>query len=165
MLPHLGAGTRVLGDLLIVAALLSEALYSVLGKASLARHPPIFVTAGCVVGSLTVWLPAASVNVAVAGMPHPTPSAWLGVMYLALGGTALAYLGWISALRYVRASAAAPTLFLQPLAGSVLAAAVLGERLAWASVAGGALIVAGIWIVSRDERDAESVIVAAETIA
>lgn len=164
-LPHLGAGTRVLGDLLIVAALLSEALYSVLGKASLARYPAIFITAGCVVGSLVVWIPAAAVNVAVSGLPHPTPAAWLGVLYLAVCGTTLAYLGWISALRHVPASVAAPTLFLQPVAGSILAAVILGERLAWVSLAGGALIVAGIWIVSRDEQEAESVVVATETLA
>lgn len=165
VLPHLGAGTRVVGDLLILAALVSEALYSVLGKSTLSRLPAIAVTAGGIVGSLAVWLPAAGVNLAAQGPPQPTPATWGAVLYLAIAGTVLAYLGWISALGHVRASTAAPTLFLQPLVGSMLAALILGERLGWASVAGGVLIVGGIWMVSRDEAEAESVVVATETLA
>jgi drug/metabolite transporter (DMT)-like permease len=163
-LPSLGGGARVIGDLLIVLALASEAVYSVLGKSEAERSPAIAVTGACVIGSLAVWLPAAAVNLAVKGWPSVSLGSTIGVLYLAIGGTFLAYLGWIAALRYVKATVAAPTLFLQPLVGTLLAVLLLGERLGQATVVGGALIVAGIWIVSIQPEKAADVVIAAEVI-
>lgn len=161
-LPSLGSGTRIIGDLLIVLALASEAVYSVLGKTEAERSPAVVVTGACVVGSLAVWLPAAGVNIALSGLPPMSIGALVGVLYLAIAGTFLAYLGWIVALRSVDATVAAPTLFLQPLVGTFLAVLLLGERVGPATVIGGALIVAGIWIVSTQPEHAADVVIAAE---
>lgn len=163
--PELGSGTRVVGDLLVVAALAFEALYSVLGKSELRRLSALAITAGCVAGSLAVWIPAAAINVVVSGIPSMTPATWLSVLYLAIAGTALAYIGWIAALRFVDAAVAAPTLFLQPLLGTLLAVVLLHERLTWASVGGGLLIVAGIWVVSRPGGEAERLAESVEVLA
>ncbi len=163
--PSTESGTRVLGDLLIVLALASEAVYSVLGKAEAERSPAVVVTGACVIGSLVVWLPAAAANVAVDGFPPVSLGASAGVLYLAVCGTFLAYLGWIVALRHVDATVAAPTLFLQPLVGTLLAVLLLGERFGPATGAGGVLIIAGIWIVSTQPEKARGVVVAAEVSA
>ena len=163
-LPHMGGGTRVAGDLLVVAALVFEALYSVRGKAELQRYPGLVITAVCVLGSLVVWIPATGVDVARHGLPRMTSSAWLGVLYLALAGTVLAYVFWMVGLRYVDAAKAAPLLFLQPLVGTILAVLFLGDRLTWATVVGGVLIVAGIWIITRDEPTADHVMAGAESL-
>jgi drug/metabolite transporter (DMT)-like permease len=165
VVPAFGNGTRVIGDLLVVGALVFEALYSVLGKSALQRLPMLAVTSGCVIGSLAVWVPAAIVNVVVAGTPRMDLVAWLAVLYLAIGGTTLAYVGWFAALRFVDASAAAPTLFLQPFLGTVLAVLLLRERLSWASIAGGLCIVGGIWMVSRIDVQAERMTESAEVLA
>jgi drug/metabolite transporter (DMT)-like permease len=162
VLPRLGGGGRIAGDLLIVLALFFEALYTVLGKAELRRYPALGITAVCVISSLIVWIPAAAANIAVSGMPSMTGRAWIGVFYLAVVATTVAYIGWIAALRYVDAAAAAPTLFLQPLFGTVLAVLILGERVVWATVAGGALIIVGIWIVSRSSDASEPPVLPAE---
>ncbi|GAC1473676.1 MAG: DMT family transporter [Chloroflexota bacterium] len=162
--PRMGGGTRVAGDLLVVGALVFEALYSVRGKAELQRYPGLVITAVCVLGSLLVWTPAAGVDVALHGLPHMTGTAWLGVLYLAIGGTVLAYVLWIVGLGYVDAATAAPVLLLQPLAGTCLAVLLLGDRLTWATIAGGSMIIAGIWIVSRDTAVAEHFVSGAETL-
>lgn len=155
--PGVGGGMRIIGDLLVVLALVFEALYSVLGKAELARNSALFITAACVIGSLAVWIPAAAVNVAAAGLPHITAQAWIGIMYLALAGTVIAYVGWIAALGHVDAAAAAPTLLLQPLLGALLAVWLLGERLSWGTLAGGALIITGIWVARARQESLESI--------
>jgi drug/metabolite transporter (DMT)-like permease len=160
--PALDSGTRVVGDLLVVAALALEAVYSVLGKSETERSPAVVVTGACVIGSLAVWLPAAAVNVAISGLPSPPPDAMIGVLYLAVAGTFLAYLGWIIALRHVDATVAAPTLFLQPLAGTLLAVLLLHDRILPITVVGGVLIIAGIWVVSTKREQAEAVVVSAE---
>jgi drug/metabolite transporter (DMT)-like permease len=163
--PALGTGTRVAGDLLVIAALAFEAVYSVLGKFEAERSPAVVVTGACVIGSLAVWLPAAAVNIAVAGLPAPSLGAVAGVLYLAIAGTFLAYLGWIVALRHIEATVAAPTLFLQPVAGTVLAVVILHDRLVPAMVIGAALIIAGIWLVSRSRGQAEVVALSVEVIS
>jgi len=144
--PHLGGGTRALGDLLVVGSLVFEALYTVLGKRRLARYPGLVILSSSVIGSLVVWIPAAAVEVTRDGAPHLGGGAWAGVLYLAIGGTILPYAGWFAALRYVDAASASVTLFLQPLAGTLLAVLILGERPSWATLAGGLCIVGGVWL-------------------
>lgn len=163
-LPSLDGGRRVAGDLLVVVALVFEAVYSVLGKSETERSPAVVVTGACVIGSLAVWLPAAAANLALAGPPSLDAGAVTGVLYLAIGGTFLAYLGWILALRHVEATVAAPTLFLQPLIGTVLAAMLLHDHIAPIAIAGGVLIVVGIWIVSTRPQQAVGVIVSADVV-
>ena len=57
-----GAG-RVIGDVLIVCSLLIEAVYTVRGKSTLARIPPLLFTSATITGSLLFWLPAGAINV------------------------------------------------------------------------------------------------------
>jgi drug/metabolite transporter (DMT)-like permease len=154
VLPHMGGGTHLWGDLLVVLALISEAAYTVFGKAELDRYPGLLVTAGGIIGSLFVWVPVGLADMARNGIPHLDAAAWAGVLYMAIAATVIAYLGWMLALRYVNAAGAAATLFLQPLAGTALAVLVLGERPSWVTLAGGLCIVAGVWIASRGEARA-----------
>jgi drug/metabolite transporter (DMT)-like permease len=148
-MPHLGGGTRLTGDLLVLLALVFESLYTVVGKASLARYPGLLITAASIIGSLAVWLPAGAINVAHSGLPSMTLATWLSVIYMAIFPTVLAYLGWMVALKYVDATNAATTLFLQPLVGTGLAILLLGEHPSWGTLGGGLCIIAGVWLASR----------------
>ena len=163
-LPHMGGGLHIVGDLMIILALVAEASYTILGKGALARFPGLVVTAACIIGSLLFWLPAAAVNVAVAGLPHMTTAAWLGMLYLALPATVLANVAWLAALGHVEGASAAPTLFIQPLVGTALAIVLLGERPSWVTLAGGLLIIAGVWLASKGGGSAIEAAVAAEPL-
>ncbi len=145
--PQLGG--HALGDMLVVLALLFEALYTVLGKAALSRYSGLVITAGSVIGSLVVWAPATAVDALRTGLPHMDGGAWAGTLYLALAGTVAAYAGWFAALRYADATTASVTLFLQPLVGTALAILLLGERPSWSTLAGGVCIMGGVWLASR----------------
>lgn len=161
--PSLGSGRHLLGDGLVVLALLFEALYTVFGKSALDRYPGLLITATSIIGSLAVWLPAAAINVAVAGMPAMNAAAWLGVLYMAIPCTVVAYVIWMVALRYVGAASAAATLYLQPLAGTALAMLVLSERPTLGTLAGGLCIIGGVWLASR--RPSAAVVAAVEAEA
>jgi drug/metabolite transporter (DMT)-like permease len=165
-LPTLGGGTRLIGDLLIVGALTMEAAYTVLGKATLDRYPALAITTFGIVGSMAFWTPAAAIHIAVAGMPHLSLAGWLGVLYMAIAATVLGYTLWMVALNHVDAASAAPTLFLQPLIGTAIAVAVLGERPGWTTLVGGAIIMLGVWTASRAEsRDVLRAAVDTEALA
>ncbi len=143
------AGLRVLGDLLVILSLVFESGYTVAGKALLDRYPPLLITGASIIGSLIFWLPAGGAEIARSGWPQMPLAGWLGVLYLAVAVTVVGYFLWFQALTRVDASSAAPFLFIQPLLGAVIAILLLGEQLTWATVAGGALIVFSVLLVSR----------------
>ncbi|HLZ23968.1 MAG TPA: DMT family transporter [Ktedonobacterales bacterium] len=155
-LPNLGGGgnetARIAGDLLVVLSLFLEAGYTVRGKTALASMPPLLFTATTLAGSLFVWLPAGAVAVAQSGWPHVTLAGWLAVLYMAAIATVAGYWLWFRALTRLDASAAAPTLFIQPLLGAALAIWLLHDRLTWATLLGGALIGASLLLVVRSSR-------------
>ena len=153
--PRMGGGTRLIGDLLVILALVCEATYSTFGKAALARYPGLLITASGVVGSLVFWIPASIINVAVAGVPHMTPGAWAGILYLGIPSTAIAYVIWMIALKHVEAASAAPTLYLQPLLGILLARLLLGERPDLATLVGGCFIILGVAVAGRGASSGE----------
>ena len=148
-IPTGGGATRVLGDLLVTLALIFEALYSVRGKALLVKHPPVLITAASIVGSTIVWIPAAGVEVLSNGWHPLGPAAWLGILWLAVMSTAIAYLAWFKGLANVDGSAAAATLFVQPLLGTVLAIVLLNDQLTPMTIVGGILIVVSVYLISR----------------
>jgi drug/metabolite transporter (DMT)-like permease len=155
--PSLGASagaSRVVGDLLVVGALLFEAGYTVSGKASLNRVPPLLLVSMAIAGSLFVWVPAGAVEVARSGWPHLTWAALGAVLYLAALATVAGYWMWFRALSAVDASAAAPFLFIQPLLGAGLAVLVLHESLSWATLVGAALIALSLALVACGTRHA-----------
>jgi drug/metabolite transporter, DME family len=87
----------------------------------------------------------------------PTGGRWdetAGMLaFLGVAPTALAYLAFFSGLRAVRATTASMVALVEPLAASVLAVIVLGERLAVAGYIGGAVLLASIALLSRAERN------------
>ena len=148
---------RIVGDLLMIFALLFEAGYTVGSKASLGRIPPVLLIAFSVAGSLIVWVPAGLITVAHFGVPRITASAWMSIGYMAAFGTVGGYWMWFRGLSVIDASAAAPFLFIQPLLGAALGVVLLGESLTWATIVGAALILASLGIVtlgSHTEREA-----------
>lgn len=144
----------VAGDLWLLLAGLTWALYTVLAKRATARLPSLTVTAWATLFGLLFTLPLALAlepgGLSMSGLP---PAVWWGVLYLGLVSTAGAFYLWNLGFELSPAPAASGALwfFAQPVVGSALGWAVLGERLGPGFFAGGALIVAGVALASLDE--------------
>ena len=152
--PHVPAGSQAGGDLLVVASLVLESGATICSAALLRRGHALVVTGAAVLLSLCVWAPAAGAVAARDGLPHLTAGAWAGVAYLAVVTTCVAYGGWLWALQWLPAQDVTPLLLLQPLAGTLIAIAVRGERPTAATAAGGALVLAGVLLAGVRRRDA-----------
>jgi drug/metabolite transporter (DMT)-like permease len=170
LIPTFGASdgvnntARIVGDLLVMLALFVEASYTIRGKTVLNRWPPLFFTALTITGSLLFWLPAGAVAVAQSGWPRLSPVGWLGVGYMAAVSTVVAYWLWFRGLTVFEGSAAAPLLFIQPLLGALFAVWLLDDRLTWATVAGGALILLSMMLVLRGGAGSATPAVEAELV-
>jgi drug/metabolite transporter (DMT)-like permease len=143
-----GGGTA-LGNGLILVNCLCYALFLVLQRPILKRLPWRTVIAASFVfggaGVLVVSVP----DLAALDPAAVSTGTWIGVAYIALLSTALAYAINTWAVRRSSPALVAAYGTLQPLATAALAATFLGETFGMAEAAGFALIVAGLWLVSR----------------
>ena len=133
------AGTSVvLGALLAVAAAVAYAVVTLAGAGVPAGVP---VTLAAFAGGALLLTPIAL----VAGLRVPTdPGAVAVLLYLGLVPSALAYGLFFTGLRTVPSPVASIVTLLEPLTGTALAVALLGERLAPGALAGGLLVLAAV---------------------
>ncbi len=140
---------RLKGDLILAAHGCCWALYSVLGKSALKRVDSLdFTAVTSIIGFLGVAFWAAPGAHPSAWAAAPT-SAWLATTYLAVGGGFLAVILWNSALKKVEASKVAGFIFLQPVVGVLLGVGLQGDPLTHWSMAGGALVLGGMYAAAR----------------
>jgi probable blue pigment (indigoidine) exporter len=86
---------------------------------------------------------------ALEGIPRLPPQAWGIVLWLAAANTALAYLVYYHALRWLTALEMNMLMRLSPLGTALIAWALLGERLSAIQMAGMVLTVVGVGIVQQ----------------
>ena len=137
------------GNLSLVGAALTWALYSVLvGKVtrSLAVLPATMIF---FFGGLVVSVPAAVIEQQSMPVGQITLGVAAGVLYLGVISTALAMYLWNRAFATLEAGVASLTFFAQPVVGAGLGALFLGEQLSLLFLLGGALIGLGLWLAAR----------------
>lgn len=157
----LGGGTpaAALGNLLPLASAVAFSLYAVLSRRAFGGGNALPVIAGATGYGFLFLLPGAAVELAVQGVPAVSGRGILLLLYLGVGCSAVAFI--LCGYGFARLEAAQAGAFanLKPLAGVALGMALLGEPLALVQVVGGALVLAGVVIVSlpatRDRRSPE----------
>ncbi len=137
------------GDILILISAPNWAVFSVLSRYGLKQHPAarmmFFVM-------LFGWLFSSILffsGPGVSDIAHLTMQGWMGVAFLGVICSGLAYIFWYDALQALPASQVGVFLYLEPLVTVVVAAILLREPLLLASLVGGAIILLGVWIVNR----------------
>lgn len=147
------ATARVMtGNLLLLAAVGCNVLYTIGGKPLLDRYPPLAFTAYSVAAGAVALTPAAAADwLLAAGTLSPSWPALTAAVYLGLVSTVLGYLLWNSILGRFDASFLALFLYIQPVAGVLIAWALVGEEPTGTFVAGAALILAAVWLATRGE--------------
>ncbi len=140
-----------LGGLILTAAALSWALMSVLVKRVPHDYSQLTVTLYAILTATVVITPRAITQ--VIHIPLEIwlyPRIWIGVLYLGLVSTAGAFFLWNKGLQWVEASSGGLYFFFQPLVGTILGWAVLGEMINWAFGLGALLVLGGVVLVLRE---------------
>jgi drug/metabolite transporter (DMT)-like permease len=157
-----GAGPSALvGDVLLVAAGVTWALYSVLVRRYSARVSSFALTTYVSVFGALFALP-----LGVPDLLRTRPlggAAWLAILYVGLVSTILAYYLWNRGLQLIEAGAGSVFFFAQPLTGTFFAWLLLREQLTAGFFLGAALILAGVAVAllsfervdEADARDAD----------
>jgi drug/metabolite transporter (DMT)-like permease len=125
------------------------ALYTIALKKQSADSPVSTVWIGLAVGTiyLVPWFPSA----ASAARTLPLQS-WMWLLYLAIGGTFLAYVIWFWSLKYLDASQTSAYLYLVPVCALIWSLALLGEAPPAMALVGGVLVIIGVALTQTKSR-------------
>lgn len=142
-------GGSLEGDLLLLGAPFAWAAYTLLNKRTGGTVSEMMLLVSTMAFGVIFLLPPAALEVAVAGFGPVSMGGWLSVLFLGLGGSAASFFLWNAALRRLDAAEASTYINLVPLVTVVSAALMLGERLTLPQVAGGALVILGVYLAGR----------------
>ena len=140
------------GDAITMTGSIGFAIYAVLGKRVTGKYDSLTMTAFNHFAGALIVLPLAireAANLRGAGN-WPLPwQAWAALLYMAIFGSALAYVFYFWLLRYLEASQLSAFTYLLPVLATILGILWLGERGSWSQVLGGVLALGGVyWIES-----------------
>jgi drug/metabolite transporter (DMT)-like permease len=142
------------GDALVLASSACFAAFVVLGRRVFPVYGTLPVLAGMATWGTAALLPMAAIELWLTGPASIGPREIALVLYLGAGCSALTYALWGYALRHLEAGRAATFDALIPVVGVAAAVLVLREApLSW-HLAGGALVVAGVYLAVREPRPA-----------
>jgi drug/metabolite transporter (DMT)-like permease len=148
-----GLGTvgaiEMLGNLLVLGAVMSEALFTVFAKRLSGSLSPLATAAWMNAAALVMVLPFALPSGFSFDWSGATPADWGSIAYGALGASILAILLWFAGLRHVDATSAAPFTGLIPVTALFLSWAMLGEEPGWGHFAGTAAVLLSLAVTAR----------------
>ncbi len=145
------------GNLSLLAAALTWALYSVLVRKVTRNMSVVTSTAIMLAGGLPSTLALGAWEASTQGYGAITTGVIAGILFLGIISTAGAMFLWNYAFAELPAGVASLTFFAQPLVGTLLGALLLRERISPLFILGGILIGIGLIIASTGGETAEAV--------
>ncbi len=137
------ATNPLLGNLLLIVAAVTWALYSVLVKINARKYSALAITLTVTALGIPIVAPVAAIELQTQSIGTLTPAALFGILYIGIGSTAIAFFLWNKSFELLDAATASLFFFAQPVVGTLLSAIFLGEKLSWSFFVGGALILLG----------------------
>lgn len=144
-LPAAATDDAALGLIIAVAAGATYAVTTVLGHRLAQRVDPVALTTCATAAGAIALAPFFGVAAATSSPVLTTDPGSLALLaYLGIATMALSYGLLYAGLRTTSGSTATVATLVEPLSAALLAAVLLGERLAWPALVGGALILAAV---------------------
>lgn len=137
------------GDFLVLLSAPNWAVFSILSRRGLRQFPAalmMFYVMGFGWLFTTLLLFAGPGLSQVANL---SLAGWLGVGFLGVFCSGLAYIFWYDALQALPVAQAGAFVYLEPFVTLVIAALLLGEAITLISLLGGGVILLGVWMVQR----------------
>ena len=139
------------GDKLMLISAANWAVFSVASRRGLKRNRPGFQMFYVM---LFGWLLTTALFAAGGfhGIAHLSSPGILALLFLGIACSGFAFIFWYDALEQLDASHLGVFHYLGPCFTVAAAAAILGERILPGTMAGGAIILFGIWLVNRERN-------------
>jgi drug/metabolite transporter (DMT)-like permease len=146
---HFSRGS-VVGDLIILVAVVAWSLYLVAGRTLTRRYGPLLVTARAALAGTIVYLPIGLFGLIRFHPAAISTSGWAGLAYLALLTSAVNYVLWFWGLQYLKPATVALLTNLQPVITVAMAWVFLRERVPAGFALSAALVLVGVWLTQME---------------
>ena len=151
-----GSAAHWQGDLIVLAGSASFAYYTIQIKEIANQYDALTLnTLTFAVGALLM-IPFATRSVLHIRWANVNPGAWGGLAFMIVLGTVVSYLFYAFALTELSASRVAAFAYLQPVVAALLGVWLLAEKITPRVVAGGALILLGVYLAQRERGETVS---------
>jgi drug/metabolite transporter (DMT)-like permease len=137
------------GDFLVLASTVNWAIYSVLGRGTLRELGALRATAGAMLCGWILLLPLWVRESGWTEYVGLSAAGWAALLFLGVICSGFSYLFWYGGLERLESTRVASYLYIEPLVTLAAAVALLGEPVAGTTVAGGLLVLLGVWQVQR----------------
>lgn len=137
------ATNPLLGNLLLIVAAVTWALYSVQVKSLTHTYSALAVTLGVTAIGIPIVAPVSVIELQTQSIGLITLPVLLGILYVGIGSTAIAFFLWNKSFELLDAASASLFFFAQPVVGVLLSALFLNQQLHLSFFAGGGLILIG----------------------
>lgn len=143
------------GDLLCLASAVCWALYTVFLKDLEQRYSNLLITRKVFFyGTLTI-LPLYASEVTPESFALLAKAAvWGNLLYLGLAASLLCFLFWNLILHKISPIRATNYIYFSPVVTAVASYFILGEPITWIILAGGVLIISGVWLAGKKTKRA-----------
>jgi drug/metabolite transporter (DMT)-like permease len=139
------------GEALILGCAISWSAFTLIAKHLMAGLSPLAITTYASLTG-TLMLAAATLVEGAPFLPRASAWAWFALVFLGVLGTAVAFVWYNDGVRRLGAARAPVFINLVPVAAVALAWALLDERVEAATLGGGTLVLAGIYVLNAPRR-------------
>ena len=141
------------GDILVLISAITWTAFTVGGRGFLSRFSPLAAITPIMIVGCLVTLPFTWLKWEWNILFHLSPSGWVGVLFLGVFCSGLAYLFWYSALQKKDSGVVGIYLYLEPLVTLIGAYFLLNEEIQWITLAGGGMILLGVFLTTKKTGD------------
>lgn len=134
----------LIGDAMLLVAVVCWALYTIGARPLMARHSPVGVTALSMLLGTVMYVPLAAEAIGNVAWQSVSAGTWIKLVYSSVFAICVSYTIWYAAVREIGSARTSVYSNLLPIVAMVTAFFWLGEPLGWAKLAGAAAILAGV---------------------
>ena len=141
------------GVVLMIAAALCWASYSVYGKKVLQKYSNQ-VTTSCAFLLGTLYLiPFAASEESLNSIVSSSPITWLSIIFLAIPSSVVAYILWNRLIHELDVTKVLVSLYVIPIPTAILSFIILGETITHSVILGAALIIVGVYLTESSRSN------------
>jgi drug/metabolite transporter (DMT)-like permease len=141
-----------IGDLIMVLAVISWALYSINIKKISGKLPSLAIFGFTLAIGFLLMVPAAAIELSMVPVATVGLAEWSALLYIGIFPSICSFLLWNRGVSMIGPSKASLSLNLIPVFGTVFAFFVLGEVIAIPQIIGGCLVFIGVFITSFSKK-------------
>lgn len=139
-------------DLILLVAVISWALYSVIGKVVLKKYSAIVSTTYAVAFGTLFLFPFALVETKWQDVQLATFDTWLAIAHMSVFVTVVSFIMYYHGIKEIGAAKASIFINVMPLSAVLMATFFLGETFTWAHGIGAGFILSGVYIGTNTKK-------------